>query len=252
MTAIAILDLRYLDAAVSAELADMEGWVSSARDIARDGTRTPEQRQASLRDLENRVHSGGEVALCLFQAASKEIVTERFKSWSEVISWAGYAAAPMGRLVLRLHDEGKEASAAMEALYSAYCILSHVAKCGDDYQLHGRIYVPADWLRRAKADVTNLSGSNSAPELREAIDRMLDGVDQLLSAAHPASYLIRNRGLKRGVLTAQYVALAWLRKLRNQDPLAATIAPSAWDRSMAAIRARLLLWFGRPQIPGGT
>lgn len=218
--------------------------MSSAREIARDGTRTPEQRQELLRDLENHIHGGGEVVLCLCQAASKEIVTERFRNWSELISWAGYAAAPMGRLVLKLHEEGRAAAPSLESLYSAYCILSHVAKCGDDYRRHGRVYIPADWMRRAGADADHLSGSRSAPELRAALDQVLDGVDRLLAAARPAAGLIRNRRLKRGISTAQLVAVSWSRRLRREDPLARDIAPGIWDRRLAAIKARLKPWFG--------
>lgn len=232
----------------------MEDCVSSAREIARDGKRTPEQRQDSLRDLENHVHGGGEVALCLFQAASKEIVTERFRNWSELISWAGYAAAPMGRWVLKLHEEGKAAAASVESLYSAYCIMSHVARCGDDYRDHGRVYIPADWLRRAGADVEHLSGSSAAPELRAVLDQVLDGVDRLLISAQPAADLISDRQLKLGISTAQHVAKAWSNRLRRLDPLAADIAPSDWDRRMAVAKARVMLWLGRfrTRAPTGT
>ena len=251
MTAIAILDHRHLESDVSADLAHMEDCVSSAREIARDGSRTPEQRQDSLRDLENHVHGGGEVALCLFQAASKEIVTERFRNWSELISWAGYAAAPMGRWVLKLHEEDKAAAAPMEALYSAYCILSHVARCGDDYRDHGRIYIPGDWMRRAGADADLLAGSKTGPELRAVLDQMLDGVDRLLVAARPAARQIQDRGLKLGVFTAQNVGVAWLRRLRRLDPLAADIAPSKWDRRWSAFNARMTLWTDRgPGVVG--
>ena len=252
MTGIAILDHRLLDSAVSADLADIENFVASAREIARNGAHTRTQRQDLLRDLENHIHGGGEVVLCLAQAASKEIVTERFKNWSELISWAGFAAAPMGRLVLRLHAEDKSSATAMESLYSAYCILSRVAQCGDDYRQHGRVYIPADWLRRAKVDVKNLSESRSSPELRQVIDQVLDGVDRLLVAAHPAAFLIKNNRLKLNVLAAQYVAILWSRRLRRRDPLASTVTPGSWVRARAAIRARIILWLGRPQIPAGN
>jgi len=249
VTSIAILDHRLLDSAVSADLADIEIFVASARDIARDRTRTPEQRQDSLRDLENHIHGGGEIVLCLAQAASKEIITERFKSWSELISWASYSAAPLGRLVLGLHKEDRQAVTPMESLYSAYCILSQVANCGGDYRDHGRIYIPADWMRRAGATADNLSGSRSEPELRAALDQVLDGVDRLLAAAQPAARMIKDPRLKFGVLTAYLVAMTWSRKLRRQDPLASTVTPTDWERRLAAIRARLSLWFGYARIP---
>jgi phytoene/squalene synthetase len=245
VTSIAILDHRHFEPDVRARLADIEGFVCSTRDVARDRSRTPEQRQDSLRDLENRMVGGGEAVLCLAQAASKEIITERFRSWSELISWAGYAAAPLGRQVLRLHDQDMAAAPHMESLYSAYCILSHVANCGDDFRTHGRVYIPADWLRRAGADSDCLAASSLTPELRAVLDQVLDGVDRLLAAGRPAAGLIAHRRLKLAVLTAQFVALAWSRGLRRRDPLAAPVAPSAMDRRWAAMRARWSLVFAR-------
>lgn len=245
MTSIAILDHRLLDSAVSADLADIETFVASARDIARDRTRTPDQRQELLRDLENHIHGGGEIVLCLAQAASKEIITEKFRNWSELISWTGYAAAPLGRLVLKLHNEDRAAASPMESLYNAYCILSGLARCGEDYRDHGRIYIPADWMRRAKATEDQLAGEHATPELRTAMDQVLDGVDRLLIAARPASSMIRDKRLKFGVMTAYLIAVTWSDKLRRQDPLAADIAPSSWERKRARIRARINIWLGR-------
>jgi len=185
---------------------------------------------------------GAEHAAHMLQAFRRDASLAPTRSWSDLLTYCRYSAAPAGRYLLALHGEGRDALPASDALCAALQILNHLQDCGADYQRLGRIYLPADWLRQAGLGTEALAGSRTDPRLRTVLDRTLQGVAKLLATARPLPGLIRDPGLRREAAVILAIARALARKLARRDPLQGRVRLSkpeiAWHAGLALLRAR--------------
>ncbi len=228
----ATLDHRLIAAPHRALVEAFDAFAAEAQSIADEAARSPDER---LKDLDAMTAAEGEYASRVLQGIRKEVVTDRFRSWSELIAWCGYAAAPAGQYVLDLHGEPDSARRPIEALFTAVRLLRCVAGCKDDYNLRDRVYIPGDWMRQAGADVESLGADTATAALKNALGRMLDGVDRLLVVARAAPGVIRDRRLRRAVAVSFVGARRWCARLRRSDPLSARVAPATLDRWLALV-----------------
>ncbi len=219
-------------------LAEFGNFAARARAVADDSGLNDDQRLAKLHRLEQECPVEGEHASHLLQGVRKEITTRRFRSWSELISWCGFAAAPMGRYAIDLHDEPDNARPPVEALFSALRLLHCVANCKADFVERDRVYIPGDWLRRAGMDVMALGEGSAPAPLRPVFEQMLDGTDRLLSVARTGPVAIGDRGLRRAVVTTSMAAERWSKRLRRHDPLTGPVTPSRLDLWRARLRGK--------------
>ncbi len=249
MNATTNLDPRLIAPGLRARLADFEAGVDALRAMADDSNRTVDDRVGELERMALAFPDGREHALRLVQGLTKEITARRFRSWSELIAWCAFAAAPRARYVLELHEETEAARAPLEALYTAIRLLECVAGCGEDYRFHDRIYIPGGWLGNAGVDDECLARPSATPELREALGRMLDGIDRLMPVARRAPAAIRDRRLRRAVRVAAASAERLAAKLRRRDPLAGPVALGWIDRRLVQLRGQLAEAFSRTPDP---
>lgn len=238
MSPAAILEYRLLAAPARQRMAAFDSFVRAARAITDDADRAPDERFAALEAMAVDVTDGGEHARHILQGLRKEVMTTRYRNWSELIAWCGYAAAPAGRYVLAVHGEGEEALRPVEALFSAARILLCVGGCRADYIERDRVYLPSDWLRRAGVEAEMLAAREAAPGLRSVLDQALDGIDRLLTLAGGAPAAIHDPGLRRAVARALGESERLARKLRRRDPLAGAVTLGQLDRWIARWRAR--------------
>ena len=159
-------------------------------------------------------------ALDLVSAFRQDALKSRYENWGELIDYCNRSAAPVGRYLLDLHGDGPAAYPYSDALCNALQVINHLQDCGDDYRALGRVYIPLDWLAGAGETVDALSKGASSPGLRQTMDRMLDGVDELLTMAEklPAALGSRRLALESAFITG--IARRLARRLRHQDPLA--------------------------------
>jgi hydroxysqualene synthase len=147
----------------------------------------------------------------------------RYRDWDDLMAYCRYSASPVGRQLLDLHGESREAWSASDALCSALQVLNHLQDCVDDYRRLDRVYLPGNDLAAEGIGVEALADPVSRPELRRVFDRLLDRTNALVETARVLPRRIVSPGLRweSGVIVELAVRL--LRRLRRGDPLAARV-----------------------------
>lgn len=199
--------------------------------IARPGASDPAFPAAShFRSvLDQTGLEGGAHGLDLLRAFRQDAHKARYANWEELIDYCRYSAAPVGRYVLDVHAETKESWASADALCIALQILNHLQDCGADYQRMDRVYLPLDWMEEAHADPKMLDAPALSPELRQVINRCLDGTAQLLLTSEALPGFVKSRRLR--LESSMIIAIAWrlVRRLRQQDPLKEAVKLEKFD-----------------------
>ncbi|MGQ0662108.1 MAG: squalene/phytoene synthase family protein [Pseudomonadota bacterium] len=155
------------------------------------------------------------------------------RTWSDLLAYCRYSAAPVGRFLLELHGEDGEAKPASDALCAALQIVNHLQDCQADYRDLRRLYIPLDWLRAAGLDPEALLEPQASLALRAVLDRVLAGIDRLNQAAGTLPRLIKNRGLRMEAAAILDISRRLARKLRRRDPLAGRVALSRREKLTA-------------------
>lgn len=170
----------------------------------------------------------------LLQAFRRDARNDRCRSWGDLMLYCRYSAAPVGRYLLALHNEGTHPIVASDALCAALQILNHLQDVRDDWCELGRCYIPTTWFEQARISPERLVERRTDPAMRAVFDRMLDQVDALLARADALPRLVRHRGLRLETAVILSLAKALARRLRRSDPLARRVRLPAGPRLWAA------------------
>jgi squalene synthase HpnC len=201
--------------------------------------------QRAARDLRAIFTARGltiEHARHLMQAFRADAVNRPCRTWSDLLAYCRYSAAPVGRFVLELHGEDRAAWPAADALCSALQILNHLQDCQADWRDLRRLYIPAEWLEEAGLDTSALLAARATPALRRTLDRTLDGVDRLHRLAAPLPRLLADRGLRMQAIAVLTLSRRLARRLRRRDPLAARFGVSSLEKTIALAYGALRGW----------
>jgi farnesyl-diphosphate farnesyltransferase len=147
----------------------------------------------------------------------------RYHDWDELMAYCRYSASPVGRQVLDLHGESREAWPASDALCSALQVLNHLQDCAADYRLLDRVYLPMSELAAERIGVEALASPQSTPGLRRVLDRLLDRTAALIATARGLPPQVFSFGLRWESAVIVGLAARLLRRLRRADPLAARV-----------------------------
>ncbi len=192
-------------------------------------------------------------ALDLLAAFKRDATKLRYHDFPDLLSYCALSASPVGRYLLDLHGEPSELYRFADPLCDALQLLNHLQDCQDDYRALDRVYLPLDSFAAAGIGVETLDGEATSPALRQVFDRVLDGVDELLSTADalPRSLHSRRLGAESAVILELARRLA--EELRRRDPLAERVelgrarfllcgvqgvGRMAWARQMSGIARR--------------
>ncbi len=188
-----------------------------ADDFADEGDDTPQQRLDRLASLEREldaIEHGQPARLPLFQllapvirerrmpiqpfrellsAFVQDVTKTRYEDFAEVMSYCRRSANPVGRLLLHLFGETDTRSLAYsDGICSALQLINFLQDIAIDYA-KGRIYLPADELRRysiAEAQIAaGDTGGRWAPFMRFQIER----ARRMLQAGAPLGRVLRGR-----------------------------------------------------------
>jgi hydroxysqualene synthase len=159
----------------------------------------------------------------------------RYRDWDELMEYCRYSASPVGRQLLDLHGESRDAWPASDALCSALQVLNHLQDCGDDYRHLDRVYLPLDLMAKAGVTIEALTAPAASPGLRTVIDRLLDRTDALIAIAGDLPRGVRSHGLRWEAATIADLARRLSRRLRRGDPLASRVALGKGDFAAALI-----------------
>lgn len=194
--------------------------------------------QAAARLMESLAQTGvtDQHARHILQAFRRDAENPRCRTWSDLMLYCRYSAAPVGRFLIDTTGEDAAAYPASDALCAALQVLNHLQDCGDDRRRIDRVYIPTDWLASEGASVEDLDGDRASPGLRKALDRCLDGVDVLLTQAAPLSGLLHRGRLRYDAAVIYEIARRLASRLRRGDPLARRIALSKPERALCLAR----------------
>lgn len=159
-------------------------------------------------------------AATLLHAFRRDAMTDRCRSWADLMAYCACSAAPVGRFLLDLHDQPPHLHTSTDSLCAALQVLNHLQDCGKDYRALGRIYLPADWMAASGLAPASLAADQGDADLRHVIDLMLDRTEMLIEQAEPLPQAMNNRRLAMETAITINVARRLAALLRQRDPLA--------------------------------
>jgi squalene synthase HpnC len=159
----------------------------------------------------------------------------RYRDWDDLMEYCRYSASPVGRQLLDLHGERRDAWPASDALCSALQVLNHLQDCGDDYRNLDRVYLPLELMGEAGVTIEAFTAPATSPGLRTVVDGLLDRTDVLIAMAGDLPRGVRSRGLRWEAATIVDLARRLSRRLRRGDPLATRVALGKGDFAAALI-----------------
>jgi phytoene/squalene synthetase len=159
-------------------------------------------------------------------------------TWRDVLIYCQFAAAPIGRYMLRLlGEEPAVCGRPADALCATLRILRQLRDCGDPTISYNRLCIPRQFLDDAMITPDHLRAPAAKGQTRAVLDRVLDGVEQLLGEASPLPRLIRHRGLRTHAAIVLCRARKLVTRFRRQDPLRERVGLAAWQRTFCR-------WYG--------
>ncbi len=207
------------DLAAEMKIARLDRMAAALRDGDGHDDGTAARMRASLADTGIAPRH----CLDLLDAFRQDATTRRYGDWDDLIAYCLRSAAPVGRYLIDLHGEDRALYRASDALCNALQLLNHLQDCASDYRRLDRVYIPQPWLAAEGLTVEALAAARCEPALRRVLDRVLDGIDDLLAAAAPLAAGMRSRRLAMEAAAIHAIARRLAARLRRRDPLVAQV-----------------------------
>jgi squalene synthase HpnC len=188
----------------------------------------------------------------VLRAFRRDAVKLRYRDWDDLMGYCRYSAAPVGRQLLDLHGESRDAWPAADALCAALQVLNHLQDCAADYRRLDRVYLPTAWLEEEGIDVAALAAPAASPPLRRVLDRLLERTEALIETARGLPPRVAAPGLRRESAVIVALAARLAERLRRGDPLAGRVGLKKQDFLAAFLKGvlcpglRARGWGGRP------
>ena len=159
----------------------------------------------------------------LIVAFTQDATKLRYRDWTDLMGYCENSASPVGRYLLDLHGESRDGYRYSDALCNALQVINHMQDCKDDYLNLNRVYIPEPWLQEGGASVEDLAAASANSGVRAAIDRCLDGTEELMIDARQLPGALKSRHLAFESAAIVTLADTLIRQLRRRDPLAERI-----------------------------
>jgi phytoene/squalene synthetase len=167
----------------------------------------------------------------IVQAFRRDVMGESKRTWQDLLAYCNNAAAPVGRFMLELmHEDQSVCGKPADDLCAALRILRRLRDCRDAADQFNRLCIPEQFMNDAMVSIDHLKAPSAKGQTRAVIDRVLDGVDRLLSNAEPLPGLIRQRGLRMHTAIVLCRARKLAARFRQEDPLQGRVTLSRWER----------------------
>ncbi|MEX2618431.1 MAG: squalene synthase HpnC [Alphaproteobacteria bacterium] len=206
------------DLAPAEKISRLDGFADALRDPG--GANPAFARANAIRDSMAATHVDPQHCLDLIAAFKQDAVKSRYADWDDLMAYCMLSAAPVGRYLIDLHGETKDAYAASDALCCALQVINHLQDCQDDYRALDRVYLPGDWMSEAGITVASLDGAAASAGLRRVIDQSLDSTETLMAVAESLIGRLRNTRFALEAAVIVRIANRLTQALRRRDPLA--------------------------------
>jgi squalene synthase HpnC len=166
----------------------------------------------------------------------------RYRDWDDLMSYCRYSASPVGRQVLDLHGESRDAWPSNDALCSALQVLNRLQDCVADHRNLDRVYLPTEVLERFGSSIEDLDLPAASPGLRATVDHLLDRTQELVREARALPPHVVSPGLRRETAVIVNLAERLTQRLRRGDPVAGRVKLTPYDFGASVLVG---LWRGR-------
>jgi squalene synthase HpnC len=200
-------------------IAAIYAFARTADDIADEPGRAPGERLRLLDDFQERLHASvrepgpaagdhvfvalrdtiarNDLPVTLFDdllsAFRQDVLVHRFETWPEVFDYCRRSANPVGRLVLRVAGVHSEpADRASDAVCTALQLANFWQDLGRDWR-NGRLYVPAEEVRRHGALERDLDGPAMTKEWTRVLRDCVARTRRLFDEGRPVTDAVRGR-----------------------------------------------------------
>ncbi|MEU8244690.1 squalene synthase HpnC [Nonomuraea sp. NPDC048916] len=178
----------------------------------------------------------------LVEANRRDQTVTRYDTFDDLLGYCELSANPVGHLVLHVFGAAAPRRLTLsDRVCSALQIIEHCQDVGEDYA-RGRIYLPAQDLRRFGCAEDDLAGGTTPGGLRRVVALQAGRAARMLQDGHP---LVASLSGYARVAVAGYVAggLATVTALERSahDVLGPAIRPRR-SRSLAALLRILATW----------
>lgn len=130
----------------------------------------------------------------LLRAFRQDVTKTRYADFGEVMQYCRYSANPVGRVLLHLAGEASPQNLAYsDAVCSALQLINFYQDLAQDYAEMGRIYLPADEMRRYGVGERHLRERISDGAMRRLMQHQYRRADRLLRAGAPLGRALRGR-----------------------------------------------------------
>ena len=212
-----------------------------ADDLADEDPRPVPERRADLQRMQARVRALGDPAaevepewraladtvrrhdlprepfVDLADAFLQDLEKTRYADFGEVMAYCRRSANPVGRLLLHLIGQATPENVAQsDAICSALQLINFHQDLAQDYQEHGRIYLPADEMRRHGVTEEHLRDQTNDFRMRALMLSQYRRADRVLRAGAPLGrHLTGPMGLEIRAIVNGGARILW--KLTRQD-----------------------------------
>jgi len=129
----------------------------------------------------------------LIEANRADQRVTRYRTWEELRGYCACSADPVGELVLGVFGLATPQRVALsDSICTALQLIEHCQDVAEDLAL-GRVYLPAEDLRRFDCDEGQLHAAHAGPQLRAVIAFELARARRLLSDGAPLIAQLRGR-----------------------------------------------------------
>jgi squalene synthase HpnC len=218
----------------------LDGFADAIRGERADDSRYEKAHRIRASLLETHVPL--QHCLDLIAAFKQDAVKSRYADWDDLMGYCILSASPVGRYLLDLHGEARDAYGASDALCNALQVLNHLQDCKADFLDLDRVYLPGMWMMAEGAKVDALREPRSSPALRRVLDRTLDATDGLLSVARTLPRRLRDRRLAMEAGAIVEIAIRLADALRRRDPVAERVELSRLQFIICCARGAVRAW----------
>jgi squalene synthase HpnC len=152
----------------------------------------------------------------LLSAFTQDVTKTRYEDFDDVMDYCRRSADPVGRLLLHLFgDTNQRALALSDGICSALQLINFLQDIPIDYA-KGRIYLPADEMRRFGISEEQIAAANTGGQWNSFMHFQIDRAREILRAGAPLGRAIAGRTgleLRMIVLGGERI----LKKLHDTD-----------------------------------
>lgn len=173
----------------------------------------------------------------LLEAFRRDVTKLRYADWGELMDYCRYSAMPVGRYVLDVHGQTREAWPLNDALCAALQVINHLQDCGKDYRDLDRVYLPLDTMDKHGTDPSALRAEAATPALKAVIAELATKNAELLKTSAAFAGSIKDLRLGLEVAIIQRFAEDLNTKLMTRDPLCQMVHHKKADQVLLALGA---------------